>query len=69
MDNVAKSLILDRKGELFYLYIPLMVIFVFNIIFFGLTAVEITKAQNAASKNLTRGDSRKHSKMQTEKDK
>lgn len=45
-----------------------MIIVVFNIIFFGLTAVEITKAQNA-SKNLTRGDSRKHSKMQTEKDK
>lgn len=63
------NLFLERfQTEFLYLYLPLFILIGLNIIFFAMTAHKIMIAQLATRQALMMGDSRKHSKLESDKD-
>lgn len=54
------------KTEFLYLYLIVLIVIVLNFTFFAMTAHKIRQAQNATAKALTQGDSRKHSKLESD---
>ncbi|XP_065081426.1 G-protein coupled receptor Mth2-like isoform X2 [Ochlerotatus camptorhynchus] len=57
----------DKYVEFFYLYLPLLLLVLANVVFFVITATRIIKIQRETSM-VRRGDSKRHSKLDNDRD-
>ncbi|XP_055605584.1 G-protein coupled receptor Mth2-like [Uranotaenia lowii] len=58
----------NKYVEFFYLYLPMLLLVFANVIFFAVTAIRIARIQRETSVVVRRGESKRHSKLDNDRD-